>query len=311
VAAIGVIRAGARSAQEMSAHSRAALDRPLPMIAELWVAVACDEASVLGAFERGPMSRPRADSLATRRGSGGPTVMVGSGTIHVVLSLSQPGALVLCDHARIVNRYVRPVLRALTRNGMLAHFFGRDWVSVAKQPVAWVGFGHDATTRRAVFEAFVGVRSPIATAPRPSFLGKQPGTLESIAGRNLEATRIANGIIDAYLEAYDVNAVDVAPADEPHSEPDWRLDPPWAATVEEAIGLIGAGPDRFGVLRVGGDILVSRDALARLEARIVDAPDEQLDRIVDETLAAPGVALDGVRSLKSIRDVIQRAREQR
>jgi hypothetical protein len=292
----------------MAAHSRAALDRPLPTAAELWVAVARDEACVLGAFERGPASRARSDSPVTRRGSGGPTVIVGSGTIHVVLSLSQPGALVACDQARIVNRYVRPVLRALSRNGTLAHFFGRDWVSVAKQPVAWVGFGHDATTRRSVFEAFVGVRSPIATTPRASFRGKQPGTLESIAGRELDATRIANGIIDAYLEAYDASAVDVVAADEPRSEPDWSLDPPWAATCEEVIGLIGAGADKFGVLRVGGDLLVSRDALARLEASVVDAPDEELDRIVDETLAAPGVALDGVRSLKSIRDVIQRAR---
>jgi hypothetical protein len=309
VTAIGVIRAGARSAKEMAAHSRAALDHPLPTAAELWVAVARDEARVLGAFERD--AEPSSDSCVTRRGTGGPSVTVGFDTVHVVLSLLQPGVLAPCDHARIVNRYVRPMLRALTRNGMLAHFFGRDWVSVAKQPVAWVGFGHDATTRRTVFEAFVGVRSPIATAPRASFLGKRPGTLESIAGHGADATRIADAIIDAYLDAYDASAVDVAAADEPGSEPDWSLDPPWAATGEEAIGLIGAGPDRFGVLRVGGDLLVSRDALARLEARVVDAPDEQLDRIVDETLAAPGVALDGIRSLKSIRDVIQRARGQR
>ena len=306
MAAIGVIRAGARSAKEMAAYSRAALDRPLPTAAELWVAVARDEARVLGAFERD--AAPRSDSPVTRRGSGGPTVMVGLDTIHVVLSLVHPGALALCDHARIVNRYVRPLLRALTRNAMLAHFFGRDWVSVAKKPVAWVGFGHDATTRRTVFEAFVGVHSPIATAARISFLGKQPGTLDAIAGGTLDATRIANAIIDAYLEAYDASAVDVQAAAEPPSEPDWNLDPPWAATSEEVIGLIGAGQDRFGVLRVGGDLLVSRDALARLEARIVDTPDEELDRIVDETLAAPGVALDGIRSLKSIRDVIQRAR---
>ena len=34
----------------------------------------------------------------------------------------------------------------------------------------------------------------------------------------------------------------------------------------EAIGPLGAGPDARGVFRVGGDLLVSRDALARLEA---------------------------------------------
>jgi hypothetical protein len=86
---------------------------------------------------------------------------------------------------------------------------------------------------------------------------------------------------------------------------DPRADPPWAATREEAIGPIGAGRDAQGRFRVGGDLLVSRDALARLEAAAPGAPD--IGSLVDEILAAPGVALDGVRSLATIRDVIAEA----
>jgi hypothetical protein len=90
---------------------------------------------------------------------------------------------------------------------------------------------------------------------------------------------------------------------------DPRSDPPWEATCEEAIGLVGAGRDARGVLRVGGDLLVSRDALARLEERLRDTEAADVPRVVDETLAAPGVALDGVKSLASIADVVARARD--
>lgn len=302
---IGVIRAGTRSASEIAAHSRAALDRPLVHPAELWVAVARDEALVIGAFQRGaPMPTDRA---MVRRGSGGPEVLVGTGTVHVALALAHPGVLEACDEKRIVNRCVRPLLRALTKVGSHAHFFGRDWVSVAHRPAAWVGFAHDATSRRTLFEAFVAVSTPFATTERPSFLGKRHGTLESIGGHTIDPMAVAGATVDAYLAKYDAEAADVAPPQAAHDGGDPRADPPWVATCEEAIGTLGAGPDARGVVRVGGDLLVSRDALARLESRIVGAPAEALGPIVDETLSAPGVALDGVRSLASIRDVLARA----
>jgi hypothetical protein len=315
VARLGVVRAQEQSAVAIADHSRAALDRPLRHPAELWVAVAADEALLLGSFQRGA-GVPWVGTLV-RRGSGGPDVIVGEGTVHVALALDNPGALVPCDEKRIVNRSVRPLLRAVNlgaTSGSLAHFFGRDWVSVGHRPAAWVGFAHDATSRRTLFEAFVAVRAPFSRTERASFLGKPQGTLESIAGRTLDPARIAAAIIDAYCAAADsVSFEQSAPF---HDEPaprdprgdDPRTDLPWAATTEEAIGTIGAGPDDRGVFRVGGDLLVSRDALARLETLAANAGEEDLGRIVDETLAAPGVALDGVKSLANVRDVIARAR---
>ena len=71
--------------------------------------------------------------------------------------------------------------------------------------------------------------------------------------------------------------------------------------------MIGAGRDARGVLRVGGDLLVSRDALATLEAQIASAPRGDIARIVHATLGAPGVALEGVRTLASVVDVVERA----
>jgi hypothetical protein len=325
-ARLGVVGAEARSARAMAAVSRSALDRPLRCSAELWVAVACDHASLLGAFQRGRADGAAGTGALLRRGSGGPLVLVGEGTVHVALALAQPGALVAADETRIVNRLVRPLLRAL--NATLgprcpAHFFGRDWVSVAHRPAAWVGFAHDATTRRTLFEAFVAVRAPFAAGERPSFRGRLPGTLESIAGVAIDPARVATAIIEAY--AREAGEVVLEP---PQASPEWqgwegageassgqgddpRADPPWAATCEEAIGVLGAGPDAHGVFRVGGDLLVSRDALARLEQRAAnaaDAADEEVGAVIDETLAGPGVALDGVTSLASVRDVIVRAR---
>jgi hypothetical protein len=302
---LGVVRAGLTAAASLAARSQTALDRPLAYPAELWVAVAWDDATLAGAFQR-TTGMTREGSLF-RRGSGGPEVRVGPGTVHVALSLQSPGALEPCDAKRIVNRAVRPLLKALTKTAKLAHYFGRDWVSVAHRPAAWVGFAHDTTTGRALFEAFVAVRTPFATGERASFLGKTPATLDEVAGRSLDPSAIAEAVVAAYLASHDAKEVpeeDTSPPAAAESPSDL----PWTATIEEAIGTLGAGPDARGVFRVGGDLLVSRDALARLEERVAGASDEDVGRIVDETLAAPGVAVEGVASLASIRDVIVRAR---
>jgi hypothetical protein len=336
---MGILRAGSASAREIAAHSCAALDRPLAHPGELWTAVARDDGVMLGAFQRD--SGTASAGPRWRRGSGGPEVRLGPGTLHVALALANPGALTPCDEKRIVNRAVRPLLRAMTRVGALAHFFGRDWISVLHRPAAWVGFAHDATTRRTLFEAFVALRTPFHIASRASFLGKSPGTIEEIVGKAIEPERLVEAIVEAYVAAWSVEPVDASPAellreesehandlaseggktageqpsgDREHANdlaPAGRpaVDPPWAATVEEAIGTLGAGPDARGVFRVGGDLLVSRDALARLEAKSPHVPDHDLGALVDETLGAPGVALDGVRSLASVRDVIFRGRD--
>ncbi|MBV9946546.1 MAG: hypothetical protein JOZ69_06840 [Myxococcales bacterium] len=303
---LGVFRAGRQSAQAIASHSRAALDRTLARPAELWVAIAEEDARLLGAFQRGA-GFARAGRLL-RRGSGGPDVLLAEGTIHVALALAHPAALVPADARRLVNRLVRPLLRALTKSGAgVAHFFGRDWVSLARRPAAWVGFAHDAGEGRALFEAFVGVRAPFAPSGRASFRGASPGSLEAIAGRTFDPALLCDAIVEAYAEGADAEAAVLPPLTASAPAEDPTTDRPWAATAEEAIGTIGAGPDARGVFRVGGDLLVSRDALAALEARAASAPLGDMGRLVDATLGAPGVALDGVRSLESVRSVIVRA----
>jgi hypothetical protein len=297
---MGVLRLDGASPARLAALSRDALDRVMTSEAELVVAVPQGEAVVLGAFQRA--SEVTSGSPRVRRGSGGAAARVGPGSVWVMLALARPDALVACDAARMLNRYVRPILSAMTKSGALAHYFDRDWISVARRPAALVGFAHDASTGRALVEAVIAVSTPFATGERASFLGKAPTTLAEHAPAVVPA-KVADAIAAAYPAAYGRSAVPFAPRERDAAAAD--DDGPWTATREEAIGILAAGRDRRGRLRVGGELMASRDAMARLEDALARGDDAS--HAVDEALGAPGVVTFGVRSLDSIRDVIERA----
>jgi hypothetical protein len=278
------------------------LDAPV-----LTVGVAEDDAVVLGQFQRASEIEGGAP---LRRGSGGGAARVAPGTLWTQLVLPRPDALVPCSADKLLNRYVRPLLRALTRSaGAPVSYFGRDWISMAGRPVGLVSFAHEANTGKSLFEAIVGVAAPFAIADRRSFLGKAPATLDALAGRSLDPSSVADAVVASYAGL-------AASTRELDPRGPWaaldayalvRADPPWAATSEEAIGTIGAGPDANGRLRVGGELMASGDAIAALEARIgamAELTAADVGQAVDETLAAGGAVTFGVRSLASIRDVI-------
>ncbi len=276
-----------------------------PEAASMLVGVPADEAVVLGAFQRTSevSSGPR-----VRRGSGGAAARVGPGTIWVQLALARADALVACSPDKLLNRYVRPLLRALTRiTGIPAGYFGRDWIGMAHRPVALVAFAHDADSGRCLFEAFVGVRSPFETEPRASFLGKAPATLEELAGRSIDPSAACAAIVDAYRTL--AGGAHEAPLPESLPEASPLADEPaWTATREEAIGLVAAGRDASGRLRVGGELMASADAVRRLEDRLASGGTvEDVGRHVDEALTTGGAITFGVRSLASIRDVVVEA----
>lgn len=270
-----------------------------------------DEAVVLGAFQRASELGEGAGARALRRGSGGGAARVGPGTVWLQLSLARPDALVECTPDKLLNRYVRPLLRALTRAaGVPVSYFGRDWISAAHRPVALVGLAHEATTNRALFEAVVAVSTPLSVGDRPSFLGKAPATLDEIAGRALHPDRVVEAVVDAYRTSASAH-VDRS-SEEAEAEAPSIDEGAWSATREEAIGTIGAGRDASGRLRVGGELMASRDALARLEALLAalpaEASEDDVGRAVDEALGSGGAITFGVRSLVSIRDAIVEAR---
>ena len=262
----------------------------------LSVKVPSEDALVVGAFER-------ARSGAVRRGSGGASAHVGPGSVWLSLSLPSPASLVPCTADKLVNRHVRPLLRALTKTTSLpASYFGRDWISMKQRPVGLVAFAHEAATGRSLFEAIVAVSTPFATA-RASFIGKAPATLEELAGRSIVPSVLAHAIAEAY------GIPDAVVGDGPTViEPP---EPPWSATREEAMGTLGAGRDASGRLRLGGDLMASTDAVRRLEDGVAalpaDAPPDAFGALVEEAFTTRGAVLFGVRSLASIRDVLVEA----
>ena len=272
--------------ERMAGLSRASMDGALTGRAAVAVSVASESGLLLGAFQRGCDGA----SARFRRASGGSALTITPGTVHVVLALASPDALTPCDENKVLNRHVRPLLRATG-----ARYFGRDWASVDHRPAAFVGVAHDATSKRTAFEAFVAVRSPLWTHARPSFLDKEPTSL----GPQADPDAVARSILEAYRRAYgaldDLVPLDASPVEDA---------PPWTAREAVAIGEVCAGRDAAGVMRLGGELMASRDAVAELELRLASEP---LENAIDETLGRPGVLVFGVKSLASIRDVIQRA----
>src|ERR1700733_15347702 len=88
--ALGVRRSFGIGAGDLASASRAALDAPLTDEAELWLARPADDAPTLGAFQRNVApGAPR----VVRRGSGGPAVRMGDGTLWLPLLLPPVAAL--------------------------------------------------------------------------------------------------------------------------------------------------------------------------------------------------------------------------
>ena len=154
----------------------------------------------------------------------------------------------------------------------------------------------------------VAVTTPFAVAGRASFVGHAPVTLAELARRAPDVERLAEGVVDAFAA---LSGGDVLGAS---SEEDWPLAEdaevvPLSATEDEAIGPVGAGRDAAGRLRVGGELMASRDAVVALEDALasIDARDPAaVSAAVDASLGPPAVVF-GVRRLASIRDAIVRA----
>lgn len=262
-----------------------------PRTVRLTMGYALAPAWTLGAFQR----RSDVPGATLQRVSGGGGVRVGPGTLWLQLGL-ELGSL---PAEKLLNRQVRPLLKALTRvTSVPATYFGRDWVAMAHRPVAFVGFAHSAEQGTAVFEAVVAVDTPFADA-RASFRDRSPGTLAELKTGSEPVDREV--LMDAIEDAYRVETVREVPT--AAEAPD---EPAWAATMDEAIGTIAAGPDHAGRMRVGGEFMASSDAVAMLEAALAAGAD--LDAAIDDAFTRNGATIFGVRSLKSLRDVLLAAR---
>jgi hypothetical protein len=97
-----------------------------------------------------------------RRATSGTAANLGEEAIVWTLALPHVAALVPDATMRtLLNRNVRGFLKGLSRAGAIAHYFGREWISVRRRPAALLGF--EASEGGAVLiEVIAGMDAPVA-----------------------------------------------------------------------------------------------------------------------------------------------------
>jgi hypothetical protein len=262
---------------EVATTSQGLLTVPLFAAAHMYCARITQPARFVGQFDRVP-APSTVPSYA--RGTGGVTLEVPPGALYVGIALAHPGCLVAANANQVINRMVRPLLKALTKvTGKRTAYFGRDHVSAEQTNVGWVGMAHTVDTNRASFEAFL----------RPSE----------------QADALAEEVMNAYALTYP--ALVSYRIDAGEAQALTREDPPWLRTEHEAIGALGVVRDHEGRLRIGGTLMASQDRMHALNEAIQSPMGmQECGEFLDALFAAPAM-LFGVRSLESLRNLVMHA----
>lgn len=272
------------------------------------------DARVLGRYQREEdalAGEVRARVPVHRRATGGPTGVAGEGTLYVALALSSASALMECPRERVLNRNVRPLLSALRQLGVVAHYFGREFVSVERRPAALVAWTREP--RGAVLiEALLGVERAYAVPEdelgirpaSPRMLGKEPITLAE-AGARPAPRALAEALARACAAMSPLELEERAPAPPPPELEEPARIERWSSAREAPIGLLRAGltMDARGAIEdaaLAGDFLQDADAPARLRAALVGglATPERLRDALNATYGAHGAVIEGLRSLQ-------------
>lgn len=274
---------------------------PLPPDAA-YVAPIVGDGIALGRFQRArstlDLARLEGSGLSlVRRKSGGGALRVGRGQVYVSIEMATAGI----EPSRILNRNVRPLLRALTSLSHIAVTSGGREVMLARgEPIGWVGVHHEVDSGATGLEAIINVSRTFELDPnvnlqtgaiQPRF--KTPRTLQEMLDRQVTEEEV----VAAIVRELGVDEWFTADAPVPRVDMD---EAPFTAMIEEAIGLIGAirESDRIAI---GGDLMASHDALAALERAVFSEPDvaTAINRCLD------GAMILGVSSLDSIKRVVE------
>ena len=279
-----------------------------------------------------------------RRSTGGVMLRASEGIVYAALALRDRNALMPCPRSRILNRNVRGALQGLRTAGIVAHYFGRDFLSVDARPAAYVSWGARADGR-VLLEFFLCDTHTCFISPRElgyparkddPFRGKEAWTLEQAyfqthrapdAAPRVMRTALVEHLAEGYRAGYQA-AFERSPIPEAWraSEPRTGLPPDpdaaalhWSHPVEEAIGFVSAGVslDSAGKLsrvRICGDFFADDSCAITLERILVGvAPSsEHIGRAVDSAYGQTGHDVEGVRDLHTfqtaILDAVARAR---
>lgn len=282
--------------------------------AEAWIAasVVTGPVVVLGAAQR-LASVLDVDALSglrvVRRATTGTAAYIRARGI--VWTLALPHVTFLAPDAEprtLLNRNVRPFLRGLGGASSPAHYFGREWISIAHRPAALLGY-ETSPEGAVLLEVLGGYDDPIAL-PEPilsdderdidRWLGKSPVALSEIHPTRspLEiAARVAAELSPAQVGS----SPPVEPAAEPRDvvHPDDPIPPGFTRGPRRRvpIGWIETAFDPSArTLWLGGDVLAPACVRERVASAVArgerPAPDGPCDGCrLDELVAAAELAL--------------------
>ncbi|MEO7330520.1 MAG: hypothetical protein ABI193_18235 [Minicystis sp.] len=208
----------------------------------------------------------------------------------------------------LLNRNVRGFLLGFRQAGVMAHYFGREWISLNRRPAAVLGF--EVLPGGAVLiELFAGLDAPLALPSSLAtederavdrWLGKSPAALADLItlGDPLAlATRVGVALAErALLPIEEVEAPEDAPLlgepiDDDDPAPRGAL---FSPPRRVPIGWLEAAHDpASGRVWLGGDFLVATHALRTIAETSARAPFEEGE-----------IALDGA----SVIDLVEAAR---
>ncbi len=274
-------------------------------------------AVVLGAAQRAGrvIDLGRAASagvVVMRRSTTGCAAWIGEHGLVFTVALPHVAALFADATMRtLLNRNVRAFLKGFSRAGTMAHYFGRDFISLRQRPAVLLGF--DVTPAGAVLiEAFAGDDEPPSLPEEVQtdeeraidrWLGKEPAALAEVLP-GAQAEDIARAVLEGFTERVQMERVELAlDLDELDEGPFQRIHDPrdpvpeglaLGSPVPVPIGWIEAAAEPFGRpegqrLWVGGDVLAPRWALERIAARVRNAAGEG-DALGDIALEGATVA---------------------
>lgn len=221
--------------------------------------------------------RARSVTVARRFTTGAHVFIGPSGA--AVFALALPAIDALIDDARpatVLNRNVRGWLSALTRSSAIAHYFGRDWLSVGKRPCGSLAL-RCARSGAVVIELWLGAREstalPIELASARErtidrWLNKKPASYFECAGVDAMDLTFCDDVQRRALDRYGIAATTepvatlgrLALEREPLDERALR----WAEPEPCAIGWVEAALTEKNTAWIGGDALVSDAAVEAL-----------------------------------------------
>lgn len=309
------------------------------------------DAWLLGAYQhagqvlpgREPGVAGGAPAVVLRRPSGGVTVRAGEGILYLALALHERSSLMPCPRARILNRNVRGALAGFRQAGIIAHYFGRDFLSIDARPAAYVGWAA-RTDGRVLLEFFVCETSscfiPARELGYPArandpFRGKEAWTLQQAVGTVIGSEKHepvrGRALLEQLAAGYQSSfGAALSPAAIPdawlQTEPRSGLPPDpdasalhWSHPIEEAIGFVSAGVAMDGAgklarVRVCGDFFADDTCAITLERMLigVEPTTDHIARAVDNAYGQAGHDVEGIRDLRTfqtaILDAVARAR---